>query len=573
MDNPFISLELWGGLFGGLALFLFGMDIMTKALKLTAGDHMKELLARFTRNRFVGAGMGAIITSIVQSSSVTTVLLVGFISAGVMSMSQSIPVIIGANIGTTVTAQILAFKVTKLALVLIALGFLLSVVAKKGYWRQYGLMLLGLGLIFYGMSVMSEGMEPLRSYEPFISFMLTLKNPLLAIIIGAVFTAVVQSSSATAGIMIAMAGQGLIGLEPAIALILGSNIGTCITAGLASIGKPREAVRTAVVHTLFNVAGALLWVAFIPQLAEIARWLSPVHNDLNGLARLAAESPRQIANVHTVFNLANACIFIGFTTQMARLVEWMVPDKPIRVCDDFLPKYLDNSLLITPSIALEATNREIARMGAFTRNIVDESMLLALTGNTFEVRGIAAKDKVIDSLYYHIIEYLSLVSSSDLSSSQSKRLVNLIQTANGFERIGDIIATDLVVSSTKRIKENVVVSEQTVKVLMNFHREVVKALDSVLMAVSNGDTKLAENVKTMKHDVARMNKEITRYKIQRLTADAPNRIATYAREVEIVDIIDNIFRVVRRISRFQTNPKKDVSGKELAENDSAEATK
>jgi len=567
MSNPFISLELWGGLFGGLALFLFGMDIMTKALKLTAGDHMKDLLARFTRNRFVGAGMGAIITSIVQSSSVTTVLLVGFISAGIMSMSQSIPVIIGANIGTTVTAQILAFKVTKLALVLIAIGFFLSLIAKKGYWRQYGLMILGLGLVFYGMSVMSEGMKPLRSYEPFISFMITLKSPLIAVIIGAVFTAVVQSSSATAGIMIVMAGQGLIGLEPAIALILGSNIGTCVTAGLASIGKPREAIRTAVVHTLFNVTGALLWVAFIPQLADISRWLSPVHNELNGLARLAAESPRQIANVHTVFNLVNACIFIGFTTQMARLVEWLVPDKPIRVDEDLLPKYLDESLLTTPSIALEATSREIARMGGFTRNIVDESMPLALTGNKFEVKEIAVKDKIIDSLYYHIIEYLRMISSSDLSSSQSKRLVNLIQTANGLERIGDIIAIDLVVSSTKRINENVIVSEQTVKVLMNFHNEVVKALDSVLKAVSNGDKKLAKNVKSIKDDVARMNKEITRHKILRLTADAPNRISTYAREVEIVDIFDNIFRIVRRISRFQTTPQKNDS-----KNDSAEVT-
>ncbi|MBL4902720.1 MAG: Na/Pi cotransporter family protein [Desulfocapsa sp.] len=567
MSNPLISLELWGGLFGGLALFLFGMDIMTKALKLTAGDHMKDLLARFTRNRFVGAGMGAIITSIVQSSSVTTVLLVGFISAGIMSMSQSIPVIIGANIGTTVTAQILAFKVTKLALILIAVGFFLSLIAKKGYWRQYGLMILGLGLVFYGMSVMSEGMKPLRSYEPFISFMITLKSPLIAVIIGAVFTAVIQSSSATAGIMIVMAGQGLIGLEPAIALILGSNIGTCVTAGLASIGKPREAVRTAVVHTLFNITGALLWVAFIPQLADIARWISPVHNELNGLARLAAESPRQIANVHTVFNMVNACIFIGFTTQMARLVEWLVPDKPIRVDEDLLPKYLDESLLTTPSIALEATSREIARMGAFTRNMVAESMPLALTGNKLEVKKITAKDKIIDSLYYHIIEYLRMISSSDLSSSQSKRLVNLIQTANGLERIGDIIATDLVVSSTKRINENVIASEQTVKVLMSFHNEVVKALDSVLKAVSNGDKKLAKNVKSIKDDVARMNKEITRHKILRLTADAPNRISTYAREVEVVDIFDNIFRIVRRISRLQAPPKKNSS-----KNDSTEVT-
>ncbi|HIP82965.1 MAG TPA: Na/Pi cotransporter family protein [Desulfocapsa sulfexigens] len=565
MNNPFASLELWGGLFGGLALFLFGMDIMTKALKLTAGDHMRDLLARFTRNRFVGAGMGAIITSIIQSSSVTTVLLVGFISAGIMSMSQSVPVIIGANIGTTITAQILAFKVTKLALLLIAIGFFLSLVAKKSNWRQYGLMILGLGLVFYGMSVMSDGMKPLRSYDPFINLMITLESPLIAVIIGAAFTAIIQSSSATTGILIVMSGQGLLGLESAIALTLGSNIGTCVTAGLASIGKPREAVRTAVVHILFNVIGAFLWISVIPQLADIARWLSPVHNELNGLARLAVESPRQIANAHTIFNLVNAFLFIGFTTQIARLVEWLIPDKPIRIDEDLLPKFLDESLLTTPSIALEAVSREIIRMGTFTRNMLDESMPLALTGNQLEVRKIAIKDKIIDSLHHHIIEYLSMISSSDLNNLQSKRLVNLIQIANGLERIGDRIAVDLVVSSVKRINENVIVSRQTANVLMKFHHEVVKALDNALIAVSNGDKKLAKNVRAMKGEVARMNKEITRHEIQRLTADAPNRIATYAREVEIVDIFDNIFRIIRRIARFQTNPKKKAAKSKVEE--------
>ncbi len=555
MINPFSSLELWGGLFGGLALFLLGMDIMTKALKLTAGNHMKDLLARFTRNRFIGAAMGAIITSIIQSSSVTTVLLIGFISAGVMSMAQSVPVIIGANIGTTITAQILAFKVTKLALLLIASGFFLSIISKKGKIRHYGSMLLGLGMVFYGMNVMSDGMAPLRSYEPFIDFMANLESPIIAVVIGAAFTAMVQSSSATTGILIVMAGQGVLGLESAIALILGSNIGTCITAGLASIGKPREAVRTTLVHTLFNVLGVMIWIGLIPQLADIARWISPEYNGLSGVARLVAESPRQIANVHTVFNLANALIFIAFTTQLGRLVEWLVPDKPIPVDEDLQPKFLDQSLLITPSIALDTVSREIVRMGTFTRNIVDESMPLALSNNLQEIKQIAQKDKVIDSLHHHILEYIGMISSSDLTSEQSKRLVHLIQIVNGLERIADGIATDLVVSSVKRVNENVIVSQQTSQVLMEFHREVVKALDTALMAIASSDKKLAKHVRAMKGGVARINKDFARHEIQRLTADAPNRIATYAREVEIVDILDTIFRITRRISRFATQPK------------------
>jgi len=561
MNNPLASLELWGGLFGGLALFLFGMDMMTKALKLVAGDHMKELLARFTRNRFIGAGMGAIITSIIQSSSVTTVLLVGFISAGIMSMAQSVPVIIGANIGTTITAQILAFKVTKLALFLIGIGFFTSFISRKKQFKQYGFMMMGLGLVFFGMSTMSDGMKPLRSYDPFIAFMTTLESPLYGVFIGTAFTAVIQSSSATTGILIVMAGQGLLGLESAIALTLGSNVGTCITAALASIGKPREAVRTAAVHILFNVVGAAIWIGLIPQMAEIARWLSPVHDELTGIARLTAESPRQIANIHTFFNLVNAFLFIGFTTQIARIVEWLIPDKPITVDESFLPIFLDESLLSTPSIALENVSREIARMGGFTRSIVDESMPLSIQGTKDELEKFKDKDRVIDSLHHHIIEHLSLISGSDLTTIQTKQLMNLIQIANGLERIGDRISTDLVVSSIKRINDNVIVSSQTSRVLMKFHSEIIKALDSTLTAFANSDKKLAKNVRAMKGEVARLNKEITRHEIQRLTADAPNRISTYAREVEIVDILDNIFRIIRRIARIEVNQKSEHSEK------------
>ena len=223
MNTDLDGLALATGLIGGLALFLFGMDIMTRALKRVAGDHMKAMLGKMTGNRLLGVATGATITAVIQSSSITTVLLVGFISAGLMSTSQSVAVILGANIGTTVTAQVLAFKVTEIALPILAAGFFISFVAKKEEWRESGRIALGLGLVFFGMSIMSDAMRPLRSYQPFLDFMLTLDHPLLAALVGAGFTALVQSSSATTGILIVMAGQGLIGLEPAIALALGAK--------------------------------------------------------------------------------------------------------------------------------------------------------------------------------------------------------------------------------------------------------------------------------------------------------------------------------------------------------------
>ena len=298
MEGSLDHFELWTGLFGGLALFLFGMDLMTKALKRAAGDHMKDLLSRFTRNRFLGVGMGILVTGIVNSSSVTTVIVVGFISAGLMSMAQSISIIMGANIGSTVTAQILAFNVTRFALPLITVGFALSFAAKRDEHQEYGRLLLGLGLVFYGMGVMSDAMAPLRGYRPFIEFIASLSHPLAAALAGAAFTAVIQSSAATTGLVIVLAGQALMSLETGIAVALGANIGTCATAVLAAIGKPREAIRAAAVHVLFNVAGVLIWLGFIPQLAELARLLSPSSDHLTGLARMASETPRQVANAH-----------------------------------------------------------------------------------------------------------------------------------------------------------------------------------------------------------------------------------------------------------------------------------
>jgi phosphate:Na+ symporter len=551
MSSPLASFELWAGLFGGLALFLFGMDVMTQALKSAAGDYMKDILGKLTRNRFVGVGMGAFVTAIIQSSSVTTVILVGFISAGLMSMSQSVAVIIGANIGTTITAQILAFKVTKIALPLVAGGFLLSFTAKRESWRQTGMIILGLGLVFYGMAIMSTSLNPLRTYEPFIHFMVSMQNPLLGAAVGALFTAVVQSSSATTGILIVMASQGLIGLESAIAIALGANIGTCVTAGLASIGKPREAVRAAVVHTLFNVAGVLIWIGFIPQLAEFAQWISPASSGLAGSEQLAAETPRQIANVHTFFNVINAFIFIGFTTQIARLVEWMIPDRPIRPNQAMLPKYLDEDLLSTPSIALEAVRLEIRRLGKSVRKMVRDIMPAAITGTRIELQLIAERDKIVDARHLAIIKFLGQISLSRLSERQSKELMQLAETANNLEQIGDRIATAMVTSASKRIDEEVKVSPQTAEVLNNYHVEVLNALNSAMKAVTRQDRELAESVSRRKKDLSEMSKNIMAHGLGRLTADEPNRLKTYAREMEVMEILKGVFTLTRRIAQTQ----------------------
>ena len=549
MENPFTTYNLWAGLFGGLALFLFGMDVLTHALKSAAGDYIKDVLARMTSNRFLGVATGALVTAVIQSSSVTTVIMVGFISAGLMTMAQSVAVIIGANIGTTITAQILAFNVTKLSLPLIAGGFLVSFTAKGEHLRQSGSIVLGLGLVFFGMALMSDALYPLRSYPPFIDFMVSMTNPLLGAAVGAGFTAIVQSSSATTGILIVMASQGLIGLETAIAIALGANVGTCVTASLASIGKPREAKRAAIVHTLFNVAGVMLWIGLIPQLAAFAAWISPAAEELSGMERLAADTPRQIANVHTFFNVANALLFVGFTTQIARFVNWLLPDIPETPQKAMLPKYLDEDLLDNPSVALEAVRSEIRRLGKWVRKMVRDVMPVAISGTRAELERFSEMDKVVDALHMAIVDYLGRISLQELSKRQSKEMVQLVQVANALEQVGDRVATGLVTSASKRIDEDVVVSPQTAEVLAEFHGAVLEAMADALKAVARQDVELAKDVRQRRKDVARLARDVATHGLDRLTADEPNRLRTYTREMEVVEILDSVFSTVRRIAR------------------------
>ena len=543
-------LEMGFQLFGGLALFLFGMDQMAGALKRVAGDRMKSILARLTNNRIMGMATGAFVTAIIQSSSVTTVILVGFVSTGLMSLSQAVGVILGANIGTTITAQIVAFKVTKYALVLVSAGFLTQFVAKQDKIKQYGMLVMGLGLIFYGMSVMSAGMKPLWSYEPFIDLMGSVANPAIGIAVAALFTGLVQSSSATLGVIIALALQGLITLEAGIALALGSNVGTCVTAGLAAIGKSREAIRVAVAHVGFNVIGVLIIVWFIGPYAEFIRTISPVDGDLSGQARLAAETPRQIANAHTFFNVAVALLFMPFLTPFARMCERLVRDKPLDADALLLPKYLDETLLSTPSFALDRARYEIARMGEGVQRMLVAIMPTALVGSSEELEKVADMDSDVDTLYSHIIDYLGKISLQKLSAENTKTLMGLFELVQQLEEIGDIVETRMVNVGLKRITENVAVSLDTISKIESFHQQIVSAFEYSNLAIRDLDPIAAKKVRSMKPGVARQAEEAAKHEVGRLVVDAPNRLATYSLEIEILDHLQEIFRRSRRISKI-----------------------
>ena len=542
-------------LFGGLALFLFGMEQMAEALKVVAGERMKLILAKLTSNRFMGAATGAFVTAVIQSSSVTTVLVVGFITAGLMSMSQSVGIIMGANIGTTITAQIVAFKVTKAALLMIGIGFSMLFISKHERTRQYGTMLMGLGMVFFGMSVMSDAMQPLRSYQPFLDLMIEMENPTTAILVAAGFTGLIQSSSATTGIVIVMASQGFITLPAGIALAFGANIGTCVTALFAAIGKPREAVRAAVVHILFNVAGVVIWLMFIPQLASLVTWLSPSHPELTSLDRLGAETPRQIANAHTIFNVANTLIFISFTSQIARLVDKLIPDRPLAEIElSASAKYLDEELLPTPGLALDRVRLEVVHMGDKVQEMLNSIMPAILNGNRESLAHVQMMDDEVDILYQQIIEYMGQISKQKLSENLKDEFLRLMEAVSDLESIGDTVETNLVVLGNERIDAGFSISEPTRKVLTDFHKLVLKSFGGAVQAVSQSNEDAARMVVAMKDEIKNLANSAVAHQAERLVAEEPNRIPAYTIEIDIIDKQKLIYYFAKRMAKSVLSP-------------------
>ena len=522
------------GLFGGLAVFLFGMDRMTEALRVAAGNRIRRALARMTKNRVYGALSGAGVTAVIQSSSVTTVLVVGFISSGVMTLTQGIGVILGANVGTTITAQVVAFSVDRYALLIVAVGYAMTFFGKSERRETQGKLIMGLGMIFFGMSVMGASMAPLRSYQPFIDLMAAMENPILALLVGMAFTALVQSSSATTGIVIVLAAEGLIAPEAGIALVLGANVGTSVTAQLAAIGKPPEAVRAAVVHTLFNFLGALAWLPFVGQLAGV----------VDGIGGPLA---RQIANAHTIFNVINTVVFLAFVTQLERLVVRIVPDRPEDQAIEL--KYLDETMLSTPSIALEQARFELLRMTNRVQRMLTDVLPAMLDGPAEALNDVEALDDEVDDLHGQIIVYLGRVGQHSLSAAETDELMDLMEATNNLEAIGDLIETNLIALGRDRLANGYEVSPETRELIEDFHGDVGLSLDLAVAALVEASPEEARKVSGMKKTMNRKAQAIAEHYRMRLTAPDENRIELYRFETDLVANLRRIYYFARRTAR------------------------
>ena len=544
------------GLGGGLALFLYGMRKLTESLKTLAGARMKTALARLTTNRYSGLAAGAAVTAVIQSSSVTTVLVVGFISAGLMTFTQSVGVIMGANIGTTVTAQIIAFRVTEYSLALIASGFIMEVAAKSQRVRQIGMTLMGLGLLFYGMELMSVSTAPLKTWTPFTELLRDVGNPLLGVLVGFLFTALVQSSSATTGIVIVLASAGFLTLESGIAIAFGANVGTCVTAALSAIGRPPEAVRAAVVHVIFNVLGVILWIGFIPQIAEVVRAISPSSPELTGAARLAAEAPRQIANAHTLFNVLNAFVFIWFASLIERLAYRIVPVRRVRVSGG-MPKFLDPMYLDQPALAIDRVKLETERLGRRVLRNVEDSFDVVMGGETQRVARLRSRDEDVDDLHGAIVDYLGRITLAELVDPLPQRLQTALGVANYLENIGDVVETDLVNAAEQRLSYGVVLDAETRERIGALHRTACRVLEEGVAAYLEGDANRAVEARERKSE---FNSQADAARLRAGRSLAPgesHRLETYRIENDIIECYSRIHALARRIARLAMLSERD----------------
>jgi phosphate:Na+ symporter len=538
------------GLFGGLSLFLFGIDQMSQGLKAVAGDRMASLLGGMTRNRFMGAITGAFVTAILNSSSVTTVLVVGFITAGIMSLSQSIGVIMGANVGSTMTAQIVAFNVTQYAMLPIAIGFGMIFFGKTEKMKHGGAMLFGLGLLFGGMGVMSEAMYPLRSYPPFLELMGQLETPILGILAGALFTGLVQSSAATTGIAIVMASEGLMSLPAGIALALGANIGTCVTALLASMGKPVAAKQAAAAHIVFNVIGVLIWWPFIDLLAQLSASVSPAYPELDGAARMAKEVPRQIANAHTIFNVANTLIFIWFTGLLARLVQRMIPEREVAELEIISPKYLSEELLDTPTLALDACRMEGGRLGSIVENMVEQVGPALRARDMQQLDELEKMDDQVGVLQEHILDYLGDIHKRELTEKQGRRLFLMIKGLDEIQRIASTVRSDLVPLGRTAHEKAMEATDTTRHIFTKLYERVCDAVRQSKAAIKDLDQNKALEIINMKTEIDSLINEALEYQAERVAPTTPDLIATFRMEDEVIDALRRIYRLTRRLAKL-----------------------
>lgn len=579
--NDFVSSDIaWSqiliGIIGGLAFFLYGMEKMSIGMKSTAGNKMRSILASLTKNRVIAMTVGAFVTMVIQSSSATTVMLVTFVQAGLLNLTQSMGVILGADIGTTITAQMIAFKLTDYALLMVAAGFALRLFSKDEKTIAIGDIILGFGILFFGMKLMSDVMTPLRSYPGFINMMKDLENPLMGILVGAAFTAVVQSSSATTGVLIVLAQQGLISLEAGIPVIFGANIGTCITAAFAGIGASREAKRVAIAHVFFKVAGVGLFIFWIPQFADLIRILAQ---------KFDSGTARQIANAHTIFNVSLAFIFLPFTSVFSTIIYYIFPEKKKPKSREIVTLYIKESLLETPPLAIELARAEMSRMakllGRMLNAIIipfmsdkeyvskqagdrDDARLLikeipkrdAIFPDLTLLEGLRLREEKINFLQKKTSAYLTNIARGNIIEEQATEIFGMVSILKDMESIGDIIDRNMVPLIAKKKKLHYDFPMEGKEELLIYHGKVSKQLRHLEDAFNEPDLNLAQQIMKKERKYLDLELKYRARHLKRIILKKEDSVETTEIHLELMDLMKQIVLYSSNIAKtyIETTP-------------------
>ncbi|MBI4247234.1 MAG: Na/Pi cotransporter family protein [Candidatus Rokubacteria bacterium] len=519
-------------LFGGMALLLYGIRLSGDSLQRAAGARLRHLLTGLARNRLLAVGSGAAVTAIIQSSSATTLMLIGFVSAGLMSFRQTLGVILGADVGTTVTVQLIAFKITDYAVLLVGLGFTVAVLARRRAVKDLGHAVLGFGLVFLGLQVILQGVEPLKT-NPLARDLLaaTGETPLVAVLAAAGFSALVTSSAATIGLTLALAHQGLIPLTGAVAIVLGANVGTCATALMASMGTTAEAKRVAVAHIAFKLLGVAVVLPFIDPFS----WL---------VTATADDPARQVANAHTLFNLGMSLAFLPFAPMAARAIEALVPDD--QTADNpFKVRYLDERALHQPSLALGQATREALRMADVVQGMLRDVVPVFQRDDQELLEDVERRDDQVDFLEREIKLFLTRLGREAMGPDLSRKEIGLISVIGNLENIGDIIDKNLMELGRKKSYQGRRFSEPGWAEILEFHGLVSKNLETAIAAFAANDRGLAQQVLDQRPLTRQRERDLRESHLDRLRAGLAESLETS--EIHL-DVLTNLKRISSHVS-------------------------
>ena len=516
-------------LIGGLGLFLYGMNLMGDGLQKSAGSKLKRIIELLTSNVIMGVLVGMVVTMVIQSSSATTVMVVGFVNAGIMSLTQAIGVIMGANIGTTITAQLVSLDVDFLAPVALGIGIVIYMFSNKPKHKNIAEILIGFGILFTGMDFMKEAVKPLAGYQGFTDMLLSFgHHPILGVLMGFAITAIVQSSSASMGMLIALASQGLIPITAALPILYGENIGTCVTSLISSIGASRNARRAAIMHLTFNVLGSMIFMFILSKpIVAIVTAIDPI------------DAARQIANAHTLFNILNVIVLLPFNKLIVKLALKLVPEtKSEQDDDDKVVKYIDDRMIETPSIALANIVKETLRMGEKSKESLNAAMDGIVDKSKEKIELSFKREKLINELQKSILNYLLKLSKASLNEDSRETVDALFNTVNDIERIGDH-AENIAELAKDIVDLEISFSDVGIGELKDMYNKVVSTYTYALEAMRTSNVELACKVIKMEEQVDMMEKSCRANHMNRLNSSS----CSIESGVIYLDIISNLERV------------------------------